>query len=386
MPAQPTHAAQQRLRRKLTRRAGIAVVVLFALILACTLAAYGAFRHAPWDGNPPAALLMLALGGLCLAAALRVGGWLWAPQPAPLGLRVPDHMAPRFRRRIDSMCRRLGVPPIEEILVTPDMNAALVCRPRHGLFGRMRTTLLLGVPLIHSLTPAQLAAVLMHELAHLRTQREGLDAWAAHVRAWWLRIQDRIDDDASPLGKILRRLLEPTLLRDLERTLRLSRMDEFEADAWAARRIGKRQLAAALIEVELKGRFLTENYWCKVMEQARHLRRPSFRPFRDMGLGMQAGFVRDEAVADLSAVLADQDDSPPLDTHPTLHERLAQLRVRRRFLLVSPHGGPSAAEHYFADLMPEFSATFDRLWWRASRQEWLRCHRAAARRPSGDGA
>ena len=165
--------------------------------------------------------------------------------------------------------------------------------------------------------------------------------------------------------------------RDIEDHLRLSRLDEFEADAWAAWHIGGRRLAGALVEVEVKGRFVTENYWSKVMEQSRHRRRPSFRPYRDLQLGMQAGFVRGEALAGIDS---QGSDDPDAYTHPTLHERLGSLRVGPALPCRSHASAPTAAEHYFAPLLPTFAATFDQLWWHASKTEWRHRHRHARHR------
>lgn len=374
----PDQDAHVQLRRQLTLRAAIGLVALLALALTGAL---GALAHIVdlWSWPPSAAEAAPTVVGALVFGGLAVQTlyWLWVPQPQPGGIAVPDRLAPRFRRRVDRLSRRLRTPRVDQIVITPDMNAALVSRPENGLFGRMRTTLLVGLPLIESLTPAQLAAVLTHELAHLHAQRRGLAAWTAHVRAWWLRVQDRIDGDPAPGGAVARRLLARTMRRDIEDHLRLSRLDEFEADAWAAWHIGGRRLAGALLEVELKGRFVTENYWSKVMEQSRRRRRPSFRPYRDLQLGMQAGFVRGEALAGIDMP---SDDDPDAYTHPTLHERLDSLHIGRAFSCRPQSPAPTAAEHYFAPLLPTFAATFDRLWWHASKTEWRHRHRHARRR------
>lgn len=379
----PDQNAHVELRRQLTFRAAGGLVFLLALAQMGVVVAVALVTVlTPWTAGPAEAASILIGAAISAGLSLKALYWLWAPQPQPGGIAVPDELAPRFRRRIDRLSRRLRTPCIDQIVVTPDMNAALVCRPENGLFGRMRTFLLIGLPLIESLTPAQLAAVLVHELAHLHAQRRGLAAWAAHLRAWWLRVEDRIDGDPTPGGAVAQRLLARTMRRDIEDHLRLSRLDEFEADAWAAWHIGGRRLAGALVEVELKGRFVTENYWSKVMEQSRHRRRPSFRPYRDLQLGMQAGFVRDEALAEMNL----QDDGDPdVYTHPTLHERLGSLRVGRALRDRPQSSAPTAAEHYFAPLLPTFAATFDRLWWHASKTEWRHRHRHARRRRERPG-
>lgn len=372
-----TNFLQKALRQRLTVRAAFCLLVLVAAFCCCVglcVVLLGMLHGLQTLPALPVAVSLALVG----AATARFGRWLWAPPPPCYGIELPDAAAPRFRRRIDRLCARLGARRVDRIVVTPDINAAINCRPSCGIGGRMHTTLTVGIPLSHSLTPQQLTAVLAHELAHLAAQRDGPGAWSAHLRTWWLRTYDRIDEDASVPGALARLLFGPAARIDLRQSLALSRLDEFEADALAARAIGADALAGALLEVAMKDHFLTENYWLKVMDQARHRRRPSFRPFRDMGYGMQAGFVRQDALAGLDRHLAGNARSKDTDTHPSLAERLEALQVAG---LTEPEvpDGPSAAQHYFAPVLPELSLAFDRMWWDASAQDWRTRYRTARR-------
>lgn len=368
-------ARRKQLRRRLTRRAMSGLIVLVTLAIGFAGLSLLSFTESLQLGTDAAAIS--AVGSLaalyCAATILR---WLWVVQPRPMGIRVSDDDAPDFRSRLDALCRRLKTRRVDEILITPDMNSAVVTRPRFGLVGPMRATLLLGVPLVHSLTARQLTAVLAHELAHLRCQRSGINAWTAHLRACWLRVQDRIDDDRNWLAKLCRPLLLPVATVDVTEALQLSRLEEYQADACAARAVGKSVFVSALVEVAMKDRFLTEIYWDKVLGQAQHRKRPSFRPFRDMGLGMQAGFLRSEALAEVVPLLATSGNSDPTDTHPALIERLKALRTGP---LANIQKGQSAAEQFFSSVLPTLSWTFDQLWWQVEKPDWHRRYRRAQR-------
>lgn len=374
---------QHQLRQRLALRAAACLALLVALLGACTVLAIRLLDQL--DGASTTDTL-LPLTALLLTGwvGLHVVGWLWVPAPEGTGIFLPDELVPGFRRRIDRLCERLGARRIDRVLITPDVNASVECRPAFGLIGPMRTTLMLGIPLAHSLTPQQLSAVLAHELAHLSAQRTTMGAWMAHLRSWWLRSYDCIDDSNSLAARAVRRLLAGAARADLADSIELSRLDEFEADALAARAVGAPALAGALIEVAMKDRFLHENYWTKVMEQARTHRRPRIRPFREMGLGMQVGFVRHDALAGLDHLLTHPAESALPDTHPTLAERLRALHIGHAGGMESAPDGPSAAQHYFCDLLPALSLAFDRMWWQASAQEWLHAYRHA--RGADDGA
>lgn len=371
---------QRSLRRRLTLRAAAGLGTLAVLLLGCAYAAYCLLDRLAGTTATGALPLLLAFA-VCAGCGLRLLNWLWVPTPEGGGILLPDELAPGFRRRIDRLCARLGARRVDRVLVTPELNAAVVCRPALGPIGPMRTTLMLGIPLAHSLTPQQLCAVLAHELAHLSTQRDALGAWAAHLRAWWLRSYDRIDEDCGIAARCVRAACARMAKDDLSDSIHLSRLDEFEADALAARAVGAPALAGALVEVAMKERFLHESYWTKVMDQARRHRRPRIRPFREMGLGMQVGFVRHDALAGLDHLLGHGSVADRSDTHPTLAERLSALRIGRAGGMQQAPEGPSAAQHYFSDLLPTLSLAFDRMWWRASAKDW----RTAYRRARTDG-
>lgn len=372
MSATAPRAAQLRIR--LAVRAAVGLGLLAVLSVACALLSGFALAplHTPFARS---ALPHLLVAGMLASVALRLLYWLWVPPPDGAGIVLPESHVPGLRRRVDRLCAQLGARRIDRIVITPDMNAAVVCRPALGLLGPMRTTLLLGIPLAHSLTARQLSAVLAHELAHLSAQLDGAGAWSAHLRTWWLRCVDRIDGDRSAVARAALWLLAPVARLDLEQSVALSRLDEFEADAVAARAVGSPALAGALIELAMKDRFLHDDYWVRVLDQADDRRRPRVRPFREMGLGVQVGFVRREALAGLDHLL--RSDAGSLDTHPSLPERLDALRIGRLGGLPVAGEGPSAAEHYFAGLLPTLSLAFDRMWWEASADDWHQRYRQA---------
>ncbi len=366
-----------RIRARLARRlgllaaAGLAVVAAFAFVLAA-LALFALFRAGAalaagdWLGALPWGAFA-AFASLCAARILIL---LHAPLPLPDGIRLPRRAAPDFYRLTDDISRRIGAARVERVWITGDMNALVMQRPRWGWIGPIETHLLIGLPLVHSVSRHQLAAVLAHEYAHLAIQRNGAGAVGALLRAWWMRVLDR----ACAAFPVVERFSDRLLLRFYRDMVRLSRLEEFEADALAARLVGAGLLGETLVEVTLKEQFLRQDYWPKVMAQSNSRPRPSIRPYREMGLGVETGFLRPGSVSQ-PALPADTQDGAML--HPTLQQRLRALRVPPCAARVDR---PSAASHYFAPLLPSLAWVFDRAWWRETRKGWRRQYRGAARR------
>lgn len=169
------------------------------------------------------------------------------------------------------------------------------------------------------------------------------------------------------------RVVESWSARDVLDAMRLSRLEEFEADSVAAGVVGARRVGEALVEVALKERFLNEDYWRKVMAQSRSTPRPLIRPFREMGLGVMAGFRRPTpGTVDIRDLFGGT--ASVADFHPSLAQRLRVLGVNPDV----PRGdAESLAATHLSPLLPTLSWVFDRAWWEDSRRDWrLRYERA----------
>ena len=361
----PPHSRLFVLRGRLAAHLTLAAVAsllsvpVLALLLGgqAALAAFGCWLL--WGATWP--LLAASLGSVAVVfagyAAMCLFSVLLVPLPAPEGIRLSPTDAPELFRLIASMSRVLAAGRIDHVWVTPDINAAVLQRPRRGFFGRIETHLLIGLPLAHSVTRAQLMAVLAHEFSHLTLQRKGFGKYGALVRAWWLRVLDRIGDVFPVLGARADRWLH----RFYSNMARLARIEEFEADALATELVDADLLGGTLIEVSLKEQFLSRDYWPRVLAQSKVRAKPLVRPYRDLGLGMAAGFMR--APTD-DALSGDE----PCSLHPSTRERLRALHASPR----SPQPGEqtSAAQHYLAPLLLTLAWVFDRAWWQGVRPDW----------------
>ena len=365
-----------RLARRLSMFALSGLLVVMLLMVAIFAIMLEALANSWLYLNEGVPLVTLASSLTAVASAYlcaRLAGLLCVPPPSPTGVLLPRDAAPEFYSLIDEIGAVLHAGQIDRVWITRDPNASVVQRARWGCVGRIETHLLVGLPLVHSVSRLQLAAVVAHELAHIALQRKGADKYFAHLRAWWLRALDAICEDIPLIEPLANRMLQ-RFYRDL---LRLSRIEEFEADALAAQIVGAGLLGETLIELTLKERFLRQDYWPKVMAQSELLARPSIRPYREMGLGVETGFLRPESERAATEALLEDSDEMSLPFHPGLHERLRALRVP---VQASADDMPSAAHHYFAPILPALAWVFDRAWWKDVRSGWRSHYRGAKRR------
>ena len=133
------------------------------------------------------------------ALALRVSR---APPRRRPGFPCAAPTPPRCSRPSRASPRKLGVRSPTRVLLTPDGGAGVAELPQ--VWGGTRSYLLLGLPLLESLTIDQLDAVLAHELAHLRGGDSRITRAATRIAAIWERLAGQIATQGA--GRILTRL------------------------------------------------------------------------------------------------------------------------------------------------------------------------------------
>ena len=351
---------RERLARRLTLLACVGLagcLCLLAALIGGMVIALGISWASISAGQPFTSGLWSLVGVILALCAIALADIVFSAPSRPQGIRLPPEAAEKLFMLLDTMAVRLRIAPIRAVFITDDMNAHIHQRPFWGVIGPLRTSLMIGLPLAHSLSPTQFAAVLAHELAHIAAQRRGWSGVGGSLRAWWARTLDRASERFASISP----WLDAKSLNLCLAMLRLARIEEFEADAIAAELVGHDLMGEALVEVSLKSHFLERDYWPHVEAYRVEQMQASPRPYRDMALGVEAGFMRtvsDHAVA-IEGIVEQR-----FAFHPSLQRRLSALRVPCRV----PEDNPtSAAVHFLHPLLPSLAWVFDLAWGQESR-------------------
>lgn len=168
-------------------------------------------------------------------------------------LRLEESDAPGLFAVLQRLCQQLQVPPPREVRCLMAVNAWVHLQGWGHRWGRV--VLGVGYDLLAGLSPAQVEAVLAHELAHARLINRGLKRWVNGAFQQMLFLLDqlaRFCDEGRRTGEANRLAL--AIFRMLDLIARLvarwvalfSRQDEFDADQRAARICGKAAAQSAL--------------------------------------------------------------------------------------------------------------------------------------------
>lgn len=247
---------------------------------------------------------------------------MWVKFDPPAGRQLSRAEAGPLYDVLREQTRALGAPAVHSVVLTTDYNAAAMQLPRLGLLGWPRNYVLVGLPLLQTLTPEQAAAVVAHELGHLRGGHGRFGALVYRVNQSWAQLVNNLEH--SGRRSIVRGFTEWYVPRFNAWSHPLRHTAEFEADAAAARITSPVAMAEALCAMEIREPALDRLYWTPLHKSLAHESIPPIDPIsRLLTVARTARLSTDEEGTLLRR--AAEADPDPFGTHPTLGERLAAL-------------------------------------------------------------
>lgn len=361
-PARPfTPASEPRVRRfpvLLFALLGYAYpVALFAIALAVALATFFVmgWRLSLW-------LIAPAIGALALIlAAIRV------KPPAPEGVLLTRAHAGPIYAATDELRLILRTPALDAILLTEEFAARVVQRPRLGLLGWSRHTLLVGLPLLQALTWDQLRALLAREMALAGGTPGWFDGWLLRRRLLWGYLLKELAASQpwwrAPFVPFYRWYLP----RFLAYSAPLVAVQDLAADSAAAGAMGPRTTADALLNQAIVRHFLDHDFWPACYRQIAASAEPP-EPYSALGIALRDGLDPARAGEWMQAGLHSPVD--PDGPSTALSERIAALGQDPR---VPPHAR-SAAEQLFTVYLPLTVGDLDRRWQSSVGDAWRDQH------------
>lgn len=352
-------------RRRVAWFAGLGYAWIGGCLLVSVWLATWAIQHL-MTGRARGGTIFLLIGAAGLAwTSLRS---LWVRLDAkPDGHRLTKQQAPALFKLISQVRRKVKGPRLDEVWLDDRFNASISQVPRFGLLGRPINRLTIGLPLLMALDVPRLSAVLAHEYGHLRGNHGRFAAWIYRTRLSWMRMNERLGEDDSVSGWLNARFMNWYVPRFLARSFALARQDEYEADRIAARLVGAATAGAALVEIDIKGAWMGEQFWRQHWQGATDQALPvgPFKALRHLLLSPpEDGFAR-EALRRSLKELSNIDD-----THPVLKERLGALKVPANL----PEWSHKGALALLGSEAEAWVHRFDQAWCKDQAKAWKAQH------------
>ncbi|MEH2084181.1 MAG: M48 family metalloprotease [Nostoc sp.] len=299
-----------------------------------------------------------------LAFALVLVRSLWVSFPPPTGLPLQSQDVPNLYSLINEISSKLQAPRFHHILLTNDFNAGVVQRPRLGLLGWQQNYLIVGLPLMLALPPEQFCAVLAHELGHLSGNHSRFSGWIYRQRETWYRIIKGLRQGGNEVSlSIFERFLTWYSPFFNAYSFVLARMDEYEADRCAVELTGEQNAAEALINVEVKARFLERYFWSSIYRQVETEIEPPKMTYMAMQQALSQRLHQEITSSYLMEALTEKTNNA--DTHPCLTDRLKALgyifNPQQELAIFAPIE-ISAAQKILGNRLENFITHFSQAW------------------------
>lgn len=319
-------SSQRNPRLFLTRAGGLVALaygylalVLLGSLAACAVTLFLVIRL------PNAATIKLGLIGLLLFGGIfwAILRGLWVRLEPPEGRQVGRGEAPKLFTLLDELRAALNCEPFYVVLLVPEHNAAVVQIPRLGILGWHRNYLLLGLPLLQSLSPDEFKAVLAHEFAHSSRGHGRFGNWLYRVRRSWDRIFEQMARQGTRGGFLLGWFIKWFWPIFNGHAFVLARANEYEADACAARIAGPDAAASALMRLPVAGTLLSEKFWPDIFARANSEQEPPAAVMQLQAGALKSGAAPEDAARWLKQAFLIETNNG--DTHPCLKDRLRAL-------------------------------------------------------------
>jgi Zn-dependent protease with chaperone function len=295
------------------------------------------------------------------------GAWvtvraLWVSVPEPEGLKINRAKVPALVQEIDALRLQLGVKPLSQIILTDNLNAAMVQTPRLGIFGWHKTTLVLGIQLLMTLTPEEARGVIAHELAHYSHSHAAFAGRIYRARIAWQKIADAIEAKTTLGGSVFRKAIAWYMNRFDAYSYPLAQANEYEADR-AASAVTGGAMAAALERVTVMDQWLSEAYWRPQLDVKRLSTDAPTKPFHSLEQFLASTSPSGDAVTRILAAARDE-KTEVWNTHPAFTDRLRALGVDASTLSGSRPLGTSAARAWLGTAYEDILQWFDERWFK----------------------
>ena len=276
----------------------------------------------------------------------------------PAGLDVTAEKFPHLFKLIEELREDFGKPNIDRIILRDKYDISVIKTPRSGMPFLNTRTLIIGLPVLQTMSPLYFRALLARRIGQLSTQHTPVTTRLYFLNDIWVQFNNSCKHSKNIFTKILSyffQLYSPLYQKLL---MPLLQEEELEADSYGMDLINDRDMVECLVYEEVVTHFLHHKFWPKIYHLARRSKTPEFMPYSQMTKVIKAGITDDEISETIQAALKlDIDHPAPM---PSLASRLNHLGHAKP--LPPKRLNKTAAAYYLGNNLEKIIQLFDKRW------------------------
>lgn len=276
----------------------------------------------------------------------------------PTGLDVTEEKFPHLLKLITELQEDFGKPKIDRIILRDKYEIRVIKTPRSGAPFLNTRTLVIGLPVLQTMSPLYFRALLARRIGQLSTKHTPITTRLYFLNDIWSQFKESCRHSKSILVKVLGYyfMMYSPLYRSVLKPLLQN--EELEADSYGMDLVNDKDMVECLVYEEVVTQFLKSKFWPKIYHMAKRSKTPEFMPFSQMTKVIKAGITDDEISQTIQAALkVDINDAALM---PSLPRRLNHLGHAKP--LPPKRLNKTAAEYYLDNSLGKIIELFDKRW------------------------
>ena len=273
------------------------------------LAGYGWLLMFPWlvlagvagvydalTGRPAIAWLQLLIWTAVAAGSALVCYRTARFRPAlPAGIVLERSRVPALFSLVGELCRHYRGPAIDRVVITGAFELEILKTPCRALPVWSANTLVIGLPLIQSLSAVQFRCVLARRLGQFSKRYNLLLNWLNQLRRIWPQYADATASAARPGFQPVRWFFSVFAPLYDQVSLPAARLDELAADSYAMEVCSGEEVLDAITTETVCRFYLEEKYWPVYRRVSATVRQAMPKPHAGMVSVLRAGLQGERA-------------------------------------------------------------------------------------------
>ena len=264
-------------------------------------------------------LMLLGMAGTFAIATMRF--------PLPSGLELDQRRFSRLFELLKELGDIYGNPRIDRVVLRDRFDVSIVKTPRNGFSFTTSHTLVVGLPLLLTMSPMDVHALIARRVGQLAGRENRIHSWLYYLRDLWSQYLNHCNNRQSWLARPLCSFFQWYVPRYRSLSLGAARWCELKADLYAIEAINDRDAVRAISGQAMIDDYLNRTFWPDVVKTAKSSMKPETMPHARMAQLFQGGLPAEEIAVLLKRVAVKR--SNPKSTMPSLNERLANVGHRK---------------------------------------------------------
>lgn len=245
----------------------------------------------------------------------------------PSGLELTQAGFPRLFELLQELGEIYGEPRIDRVVLRDRFDVRIVKTPLNGFAFSTTRTLVIGLPVLLTMSPLDVHVLLARRVAQLAGKQSRLNSWLYFLRDMWGQYLSCCDGEGLLFARSVCAFFQSYVPRYRSFSVGIARSSELEADRYALQAINDRDTARSITCQVVTDTYLTRSYWPNVLQSAKQSGGSKLPPHAGMAKVFEGGLPESEIQAVLKRI--EKGGEIRKSTMPSFTDRLDNIGYQK---------------------------------------------------------